>query len=342
MPITLKDIASKSGYSVTTVSRALTGYDDVSESTRDHILQIANDLGYRPNHIARQLQGQRTQTIGLIMPARDHTTQDDFFSILLKGITYEAARNGYDILISAPSQEAEEMDAYHRIAGGRRADGIIIARTYRDDKRIEYLTSINCPFVVHGRLAPDQVSDFAYIDVDSQLGIGMLVKHLIEQGHHKIGIILPPEDIAFTPYRLAGYRLMLEQCDIPFDESLCVHADLTFEGGKIAASQLLQNHSDLTAIIGCNDWMALGALAVAKERGLKIGDEFAVAGYDDIPATVYSDPQLTTIRQPIYEIGEQLTQTLINLITQQPTVEFPQRLIEPKLIVRDSSGKSAQ
>lgn len=342
MPVTLKDISAKSGYSVTTVSRALTGYDDVSAETKAQILKIADELGYQPNYIARQLKAQRTYTIGLVMPARDHTAEDDFFSMLLKGITYEAARNGFDVLVSAIHNEHEEMEAYRRIAGGKRVDGMIFARTHRDDPRMDYLNSIKCPFIVHGRLTPDQDSDFHYIDVDSQLGIYMVVEYLIEMGHRNIGIILPGEDVAFTPYRLAGYQQALEKYNITFDPQNCIHSDLTFEGGKRATHELLNRERDLTAIVGCNDWMALGALTVAKERGLPVGEQFAVAGYDDIPASRHSQPTLTTIRTPIFEIGEQLTQELIKLIESssgRTTPSITQRLITPQLVVRDSSGQ---
>ncbi|MEO1290763.1 MAG: LacI family DNA-binding transcriptional regulator, partial [Chloroflexota bacterium] len=120
MPTTLKDISKQSGYSVTTVSRALTGYDDVSSSTRAHILKIADQLGYQPNHAARQLQGQHTMTLGLIMPERMPTYEDDFFSVLLKGITYEAANNGYDVLTSAAHPNQSELDTYKRFVEGKR------------------------------------------------------------------------------------------------------------------------------------------------------------------------------------------------------------------------------
>lgn len=342
MPVTLKDISAKTGYSVTTVSRALTGYDDVNAETKAHILKIAEELGYQPNHIARQLQKQKTYTLGLVMPARDHTVEDDFFSMLLKGISYEAASHGFDVLVSAYQDEQEEMRAYHRIAGGKRVDGMVFARTYRNDPRINYLNSINCPFIVHGRLTPDQESNFAYIDVDSQLGIYMLVEHLIELGHRTIGIILPPEEVAFTPYRLAGYQQALAKYDIPFDSTNCIHSDLTFEGGKRATIELLSRDRGLTAIVGCNDWMALGALAIAKQQGLPVGEQFAVAGYDDIPASRHAQPALTTIRTPIYEIGEQLTHELIKLIdssSQRVAPPITQHLITPQLIVRDSSGQ---
>jgi LacI family transcriptional regulator len=342
MPTTLKDIAEQSGYSVTTVSRALTGYDDVNETTRTHILTIAQQLGYQPNHVARQLQKQRTLTLGLVLPHLEHSLEDDFFSLLLKGITFAAVEQGYDVLISAADHNVDEIATYQRIAGGKRVDGMIVARTYRNDPRITYLMSIDIPFIVYGRLTPDTNSLFPYIDVDSQRGIEMAVEHLIERGHKRIGIILPPEDVAFTPYRRAGYQRALEKHHLAYCEDDTIYADLTLEGGKYAAQELLRQRPDLTAIVGCNDWMALGAMTVAKSLGKRIGDDFAVTGYDDIPAALHADPPLTSVHAPIYEIGERLTHHLIEMIDQpqQPTVEMSQRLITPSLVVRGSSGDS--
>ncbi|MEZ4667289.1 MAG: LacI family DNA-binding transcriptional regulator [Anaerolineae bacterium] len=336
MPTTLKDIARRSGFSVTTVSRALGGFSDVSESTRAQILQIAEELGYEPNQIARQLQRKRTNTIGLVMPARWHTLDDDFFSLLLKGITYAAARYQYDVLISATNPEASEMHAYRRMVGGNRVDGMILARTYRKDARIEYLQAAKHPFIVHGRSAPGETSDFPYIDVDSQSGLKLLVTHLISIGYNRIGLILPPLQLAFTDYRLAGYRAALTEAGIPFDSAFVTNSDLSYAGGLQSTRELLTRNVGLNAIVGCNDWMALGAMTAAQEAGLTVGKDFAIAGYDDIPAAARATPPLTTVRQPIYEVGELLTQRLIQLINGDSTVQYHE-LIQPELVVRESS-----
>jgi LacI family transcriptional regulator len=339
MRVTLKDISKKSGFSVTTVSRALAGYDDVSQKTRDCILKIAEELGYQPNQIARQLQGQRTNTIGLIMPLRPATDDDDFFSLLLKGMTYEAARNGYDVLVSAGQPNTSEMDTYRRIVGGNRVDGLVLARIYRDDPRIEYLNEKKHPFVVLGRNAPDTTSDFCYIDVDSQLGIEMLIEHFVELGHQHIGIILPPTNVTTTYHRFAGYQAGLERAGIPFREDYCIYSDYTFDGGLSAAEILLDRVPQLTAIVACNDWMALGAITTAQKRGIKVGQEFAIGGYDDIPAAARAVPSLSTVHTPIYELGELLTKRLIKLIDNDPTAE-QQLVVKPTLIIRESSGGS--
>ena len=337
MKVTLKNIAEETGFSITTVSRALAGYDDVNEQTRLRIRSTAERLGYRPNQIARNLRSQNTNTLGIIIPSSTIGLDDDFFSLLLKGITHAAARQHYDVLVSTHLPGEDDMEAYYRIVGGNRVDGVIVARTHYDDPRISYLKQINHPFVVSGRTPPDRPPDFPYIDVDSQHGIRTLVQHFTQSGHRHIGFILSPPSVAFTPYRLAGYREGLEAAGIPFDETRVVTGDLSRESGQQASSALMAAHPELTAIIACNDLMAIGAYDTVIGMGLTVGSNIAIGGFDDIPMAEHISPGLTTVRQPIYDIGEQLTTMLIQIITGDPPAN-PHMLIEPTLIVRGSSG----
>ncbi len=335
MPVTLKDVANESGYSVTTVSRALGGYDDVNEQTRQHIEAVAHRIGYQPNQIARQLQKQRTHTLGLIMPGRTHNSAEDLFSLLLKGITYTAAQEGYDVLISAGDDAG--LDAYRRIAGGNRVDGMIIARLSVDDTRVAYLQQIEHPFIVYGRRAPGDPSDFPYIDVDGYSGLQTLTQHFLDLGHRQIGFLASPPEMTFTAYRLKGYRDTLEAAGIPFRDSYVVHSALNRSAGRRAAAILLDQTDAISAIIACTDAIALGAMTEIQSRDLTPGLDIAVAGYDDIPAAQHANPPLTTLRQPIYQIGEMLTERLIRQIDNDPTMRNP-LLIQPELIVRASSG----
>ena len=336
--VTLKDIARESGYSITTVSRALGGFSDVNEQTRAHILQIASELGYQPNLIARQLQSQRTFTVGMIIPASEQCEEDDFFSTLLKGVTYTAARHRYDVLVSGLLTDSDEMGTYRAFVGGNRVDGMILARTRRNDPRIAYLKQVGMPFVVAGRSSPDEESDFPYIDADSQLGIKLLVAHFVAYGHRHIGLILPPESVAYTSYRLSGYQDGLAEAGLPFNPAYLTHGDLRREGGFAGARRLIEAQPELTAIIASNDLMALGAMQAVQEHGLSVGQDVAIGGFDDIPAAQHTVPSLTTVRQPICEIGGWLTDMLLQIINDQPP---DQRgiLVAPELMIRESSGQ---
>ncbi len=335
----LKDISQRTGYSITTVSRALAGYSDVNEQTRQQIVAVAHELGYQPNDIARQLRSQRTQTLGLIIPATDHSvSHDDFFFQLLRGISDSAAAQRYDVLISSQMNDTDEMTAYRRIVGGNRVDGLMLARTRQNDERIAYLNSLKFPFAVSGRSAPGSANDFAFIDVDSRTGIQHAVEHLLAQDHRVIGIILPPPHIAFTGYRLKGYQDALDRHGIAFDERLIYHGDLMRSGGYQGVQHLLEHNPDMTAVVCCNDLMALGALSALQTCGIRIGQDFAVTGFDDIPAAEYAYPSLTTVHQPIYEIGWQLVEILLRLISGEHLSDTERQVIVPtRLVVRESS-----
>jgi len=337
MQITLKDIAQKSGYSVTTVSRALAGYSDVNEQTRQHIQGIASGLGYHPNLLARQFRNQRTHTLGLIIPAHDYTFSTGFYSQLMLGIGDAASVEHYDLLISTQEPGDNEMAAYRRMVAGNRVDGMIIARTRRNDVRIRYLQEQGHPFVVAGRGGPGEVSNFPHIDVDSQAGIRSVVQHFVELGHRDIGLILPPEEMAFTGYRHEGYREGLAEAGIPYRPEYVVNGDLWWSGGYQGTQSLLDRHPHLTAIVACNDLMALGAMSAVLGRGLQVGRDIAVAGFDNITAAEYAYPPLTTVHQPIYEIGQRLVKLLISIISGAPPQET-RVLLPSKLVVRASSG----
>lgn len=338
MQITLKDIARQSGYSVTTVSRALAGYTDVNEDTRRHIMDIAEKLGYQPNLLARQLRNQATQTLGLIIPSADNSISNEFFSQLLLGIGDAASHAGYDLLVSAHMPGAPEMAAYRRIVGGNRVDGMILARTRQNDERIAYLQRLKHPFAVNGRGAPGEQNDFPFIDVDSQAGIASVVRHLVELGHERIALILPPPDMAFTEYRHIGYRQGLSAAGLTYRSEYVAYGDLQRSGGSQQTNLLLDAYPEITAIVACNDLMALGAMQAAQARGLQVGVDISITGFDDIPAAEYAHPPLTTIRQPIYEIGTQLANLVISLIAGEAQ-EQTQILIPSTLINRASTGR---
>jgi LacI family transcriptional regulator len=273
----------------------------------------------------------------LIIPANDQSFSNDFFNVLLRGIGDGAALDRYDVLISARPPGDAEMEAYRRIVGGNRVDGMIVARTRQHDERLAYLKSVKHPFVVAGRGAPDEPSDFPYIDVDSQAGICAATEHLLERRHRHIGLILPPPQMAYTEYRRRGYAEALARAGIDYRPEYVFYGDLMHSGGFNAATQLLDAYPTISALVCCNDLMALGAVSAAQSRGLAVGRDLAVTGFDDIPAAEFAHPSLTTVRQPIYDIGRRLVQMLIQIITgRQP--ESTQILLPTTLVVRESSA----
>jgi DNA-binding LacI/PurR family transcriptional regulator len=334
MPVTLQDIADRLGVSVATVSRALAGYSDIAVGTRARVLQAAEDMGYRPNISARRLQQQRTETLGFVIPTHGPRFSDPFFSELLAGIGNEAAEQEYDLLVSTRASGAEELKTYKRMVMEQRVDGMLVVRTRRKDARISYLLKEHFPFVAFGR--SDLETNFPYLDVDSKHGLRQIVQHLIDGGHRRIAYISAPTDLMFASHRLAGYKETLATNGIPFDQSLLIEGELTERSGYAAARQLLGDNPRPSAIVACNDLMALGSISAARKLGLTVGRDVAVTGFDDVPLAAHAHPPLTTVRQPIYEIGRRICRMLIRLLEGEP-LEQQQVLLEPELIIRASS-----
>lgn len=331
---TLKSISKATGFSVTTVSRALGGFDDVNEATRQVILEEAQRQGYEPNLQARLLQGQRSQTVGLIIPTRGPRFSDPFFSEFVAGAGNEAAAAGFDLLLSTQGPTSDELNSYRRMVAGRRVDGLILSRARIDDARIHYLVHTAMPFVVFGRTLAQL--NYVYVDVDGVQGQAELTEHFIQLGHTRIAYITPPQYLMFSQLRLQGFREAMARHSLNVPSEYVVEGDLTEAGGYQAAEKLLNLPQAPTAVMTGNDLMALGVMSLAQGRGLRIGDDLAVGGFDDIPSAEHVHPSLTTIRQPIFEIGQRLTQTLLRMIQGHPP-ENPAVLLKPELIVRASS-----
>ena len=334
MRVTLKTLADEAGVSITTVSRALAGYDDVNEETRRRIIELAERLGYQPNLAARHLRSKQTNTIGMVIP-RTAQFSDPFYIELLSSVGRQASEHGYDLLLSAQMQGEGELNAYQRMVAGGRVDGIVVARVRQHDQRISYLQDSMHPFVAFGRV---ENPHHPYIDVDGSDGMFQLVKHFAAYGHKHIAIVTSPKELAFTSERCEGFRRAMEHFGLPYHTDYVIQGDLTKLSGATAAASLLDLPTPPSAIMACNDLMALGVMNTIQQRGLRVGNDIAVAGFDDIPAAQTADPPLTTIRQPINGIGYQLVDMLIQLIRNEQ-IEHTQVLLKPELVIRASSGK---
>jgi len=349
MPVTLQDIATHLGVSVATVSRALAGYSGVAPATRQRVLQAAREMGYHPNVTARRLQKQSTDVIGFIIPTFGPRFSDPYFSELMAGIGNAAAEQDYDVLVSTCSPDTPaEMQTYERFVQGRRVDGMLVVRTREQDARIAYLLEQRFPFVAFGRSRVE--GDFCYLDVDGAAGIREATYHLIALGHRRIAIILPPENLTFAHYRRLGFEEAMAEAGLPIEQTLVEHGDLTERSGHEIGRAFLTRDDPPSAIIACNDLMALGVISAAQGLGLTVGRDgsaepsprsVAVTGFDDVSLAAHSHPPLTTVRQPIYEIGQRISHMLVRLIEGE-TLEERHVILTPQLIVRESCGATAR
>ena len=335
MAVTLKDIAREVGLSVTTVSRALNDYPDVSPQTKERIRQAAQHMGYHPHTIARKLQKRRTDTIGFVIPTAGPRFSDPFFIELITGIGDEAARQEFDFLVSTCAPGDQEADVYRQLTNSKRVDGLLLVRIRHNDERIRNLSAAATPFVTFGR--SDLPLDYLYVEVDSRKGIGEVSQHLIDLGHSTLGHIAGPSDLMFGTERRLGFTETLARNAIPVREDLIVTGHLTQHSGYEAAHLLLDRDAPPTAIVASNDLMAIGAMSAAQERGLAVGKDISISGFDNIPPAAHSHPPLTTVEQPVYDIGVTICRMLCQVVKGQEVTE-PQTVLEPKLVKRRSTG----
>lgn len=336
MGITLKEVAKEAGVSITTASRALSGYDDVAEKTRKEVERAADTLGYIPNLMARRLKTGRTGTLGFIIPDTSSRLGDPFFSNFLAGVGNEASIHGFDLLITTHSPESRgEHESYTRAVGGGWVDGVILVRTRVDDWRVRYLHENNYPFVAFGR--SNYEFEYPLVDEDSKMGVSQMVQHLIDLGHEDIAFIAPPANLMFARLRREGYLDTMSKNGIPRNADLIREGNMTRRSGYDQMNILLSNKVRPTAVITGNDMMALGVMDAIQERGLVIGKDISVSGFDDVPVAAYTNPPLTTLRQPIYDIGRTCCRMLVEILAGRRPDPY-QALLTPEMVLRESTG----
>jgi LacI family transcriptional regulator len=333
---TIRDVAKKLNLSITTVSRALDGYDDVAERTRKLVIETAHEMGYAPNRAARQLRRQQTDTIGYIIPSNSAGFADPFFSEFIAGLGDEASAHNYDLLVTtAPPASPNEKAQYERWVQGGKVDGLVVNRIQLDDWRLHYLAEQGVPHVSLERSLTQL--DFVGVEVDSYNGFLELMAYLVNQGHSRIAYIGGDPKLKIENDHYAGYQAGLKAAHVAPEPALVTRADLTPEGGYQAAEHLLQLANPPTAIVCVNDLTAIGAMHASHQYGLKVGRDIAIAGFDGIADSAHTQPPLTTLDQPVYTIARQLVTMLLAFITDEPLAER-QFKIQPKLLIRESTG----
>jgi LacI family transcriptional regulator len=337
---TIRDVARYAKVSVGTVSNVLNGSSLVKEETRQRVLKAIESLGFHPTAAARSLSTQRTNTIGMVRtelrPVKNRIESDPFILDLVDGITSSAIDSSIGLTFWTIPVGLREMELYKRLVSSKQIDGLILFALRENDPRIAYLREQDFPFVTFGRLEP--LEDNNWIDLDSAYGIEMAVRHLVELGHQRIAYISPPHEQYLTRQRWEGFYRGMSAADLPIDPELVYEGDFSEKSGQFGAHFFLDLPRPPTAIICNNDRMAFGAMRALQTRGLGIGKDVSVVGFDDIPLARYSHPSLTTLSQPTTEIGKALFNLLIALINRDPIDGLGGRLVKPELHIRQSTG----
>ncbi|GAB2501711.1 LacI family DNA-binding transcriptional regulator [Pseudoxanthomonas sangjuensis] len=330
--VTIKDVAREAEVSVATVSRALNGHDNVAENVRQLVLATAQRLRYQPHAAARSLSSRRTQTIGVVLP----DLYGEFFSELIRGIDAVARARRQHLLVSSYHGHPEEQGEALRAMRGR-VDGLLVLSPYADQPG--FLTDnlpAGLPVVLVNTQLPD--SDYAALSVDNYGGATAMVEHLVGAGHRRIAFICGPKDNFDARERLRGYRDALARL-LPDTQPLELPGDFDEASGYEAGKRIVASKHRPDAVFAANDMMALGCLYAFNEAGVRVPDDIALAGFDDIPLARFVHPTLTTMRVNIAELGGRAMTRLLDAVDANDELAAPVQTLTTELIVRQSSER---
>jgi LacI family transcriptional regulator len=329
----LEQIAELSGVSRSTVSRVINNDPNVSDQTRDKVMQVVRRVNYVPNAAARGLAAGRTHVIGLVIPMGVSTLfTDPYFPLLIQGVSSACNAHEYSVMLWLAEPEYERRQIRQIMYSGL-IDGVIIASMLTNDSLVQALIDGDLPFMLMGRHPTDPRVN--YVDADNVNGARDAVRHLLRLGRTRIGLINGPQNMIAGVDRLAGYTQALRERSLMIQPDLIADGGFSEAGGYLAMQQLLSRQPD--AVFAASDAMAMGALRALREAGRRVPEDVALVGFDDLPFAARTEPPLTTVRQPIHRMGTMTVETLIELIEQPAS--SPYHLILPtELVVRASCG----
>ena len=331
----LKELSSRLELSMTTVSRALNGYEDVSQRTRERVIEAAKVMGYTPNVLARRLTTGNSEAVGFVMSNVDDYFGDPYFAELLAGITEVLNRADKDLVIACAASPEEQLAKYRRLVQGRRVDGLVLDRTRTKDPRVDYLLERKFPFVAFGQTG--RSSEHAYLDFDGHKAFYETACRLIRLGHRKIAMIGADSRYNFVKMRRQGYEAALIDAGIQLDPRYYGASGFGQAAGATGTHKLLDLPDPPTAIMCIDDLNALGAMAALRDRGLSAGVDVSITGYNNVASAKLCDPPLTTVSMPARKAGNRLAGMLIELLRGK-SVEELQEIWVPTLVPRQSDG----
>lgn len=329
--MSIVDVAVRAKVSIATVSRVINNSPHkVNQVTKDRVLSAIRELDYRPNALAKALLSKKTMSVGIIIP----DISNPYYTEIVRGIQDISDQYRYGVILLNTDRNQERIIRHIYFLREKAVDGIIFSGgIIHGDKVLSALKPLKERVVVIGR----HPVDFPAVVIDNIGGAEKATEHLLALNHRNIGFIGGPEKSTSARDRLTGYRHALTQRGLPFDKNLIRKGDLTYNSGYLLARDLLEKERP-TAIFADNDLMALGAIRAARESGQRVPEDLAVVGFDNIPLSAYSDPSLTTVEIPMYQVGRAALEMLLNVIDRKDTEQF--RWFNTRLIIRGSTGEN--
>ncbi len=331
--VTIKDVAAQAHVSYQTVSKVLNNQAQVSADTEKRIWRAVKKLGYVPNHRARDLRIQRSHMLGYSWRPDTPNQINPILDMFLHSMVEAADAKGYHILPFPHSDPENHIHSYRDLIRTGRVDGFILSSVEYQDSRVKFLRREKFPFVAFGETDPE--SDL-FVDVDGTAGMMLVTQHLIAQGHTRIAILGWPKTSRVGQNRLDGYLKAMREARLETRPTWIARGEGSFDFGYETTRKWLDARVRPTAIAAVTDLLAVGAMRAIQASGLGVGVDIAVTGFDDTPMAQYLTPALTSIRQPIWQVGQQVIELLVNSLEQAPLAET-QVILKPELIVRESS-----
>jgi len=333
--LTLKEIGEMAGVSRSTVSRVINDHPNIRPAVRKRVKAVIRETGYQPHSAARSLASRQSRIFGIVMPSvLQSAFADPYFPLLIQAISHACNQHDYTVALFLFQSQAEEDKMSQRIISSGMIDGIIITADTSDSALTGKFLPHELPVVQIGRPPRDFPAEVSYVDVDNEAGAYLATSHLIQQGYRRCGQLATMHNTAGID-RDAGFRQALADRGIRLDESLIAVCDFTEAGGYHAMQKLLPQRP--RAVFAHSDAIALGALRAIREAGLRVPEDIAVVGFDDMAIAARAEPPLTTVRQPIARTGALAVQTLLDIVKTSPLPA--RRMVLPvELVIRASSG----
>ncbi|MET9111683.1 LacI family DNA-binding transcriptional regulator [Streptomyces zhihengii] len=331
---TIKTVAARAGVGRTTVSRVINGSSLVSDEARSAVMTAIAELGYVPNSVARGLVTSRTDSVALVVPeSESRLGSEPYFSAVIRGVSTGLADTRTQLQLVLV-RDAGERDQLTRSVTERRVDGVLLVSVHADDPLPGLLEEMGLPTVLAGRRSPGE--SLSHVYADNLGGAASAVRHLLAGSRRTVTTVAGPMDMDVGLSRLRGWRQALDAAGRPSGEDLVAVADFTEEGGRRAMGELLDRVPSLDAVFVASDVMAAGALRELRTRGRRVPEDVAVVGFDDSFLARHTDPPLTTVRQPVEELGVTITRLLLAEIA-DPSTPRQHVVLPTELVVRGSA-----
>ncbi len=328
----IKDVAARSGVSITTVSHVVNGTRFVSEIVRQRVEEAVRELGYVPSAVARSLKNNNTRTLGMVIP----NNSNPYFAEIIRGVEERCYGAGYNLILCNSNDDVERQALYLRVLAQKRVDGLVFVASGSDAVVRATLDDIAMPMVLLDREVAG-VGEGDLVEVNHTVGGEMACRHLLELGHPRVACISGPPGLSPSSKRRAGWKNALESAHVERTESDLARGDFTARGGYLAMQSLLKHRPRPSAVFVCNDLMAFGALAAIGEAGISVPEQISIVGFDDIELAAFSAPPLTTVAQPKLQIGTLAAELLLERV-ETGRREARRVILEPQLKVRGSTA----